>query len=137
MLDELPMHKSSIVKKVIIGFFCIVFLALVALIAFYVLVVRAPSGTQYPVRINVESGQGAQSIAEELFENGLVRQSGFTQNMIVSKGGEKSIQAGTYIFKTPLNVFDVAEKIAEGDFGYIPTRLTIPEGTSSRSSQSL
>lgn len=132
MLDELHMHSSSLVKKVIIGFFCLIGLGLLALAAFYLFVVRAPSGVQYPVRINVESGQGAQSIAEELFANGLVRQPGFTQNMIVSRGGERSIQAGTYIFKHRMNVFDMAEKIASGDFGYVPVRLTVPEGTSSK-----
>lgn len=107
-------------------------LFIVGVIFFYLYIVRAPSLTMYPVKITVENGQGAQSIAYELFENGIVRQSKFTQNLIVSNGREKKIPAGTYIFKAPLNVFAVANRIASGDFGYIPTKVTIPEGTISK-----
>lgn len=126
------MHESSLVKKICIGFLVLAFIGITTLLSFFLFVVRAPSGVQYPVKITVESGQGAQSIAQELFENGVVRQPNFTQNLIVSKGGEKSIQAGTYIFKKPMYVFGVAEKIASGDFGYIPVKITVPEGTSSK-----
>lgn len=132
MFEELPMYENSLIKKCVIGLGLFVALGIISLIAFYVYVVRAPSGTVYPVRITVESGQGAQSIAYELEENGIVRNAKFAQNLIVSKGGEKSIQAGTYIFKSPLNVFRAAKKIANGDFGYIPVKLTVPEGTSSK-----
>lgn len=132
MFQELPMHKSSLVKKIAISLVVFTCLTILSLLSFYLFVVRAPSGANYPVRITVENGQGAQSIAQELFENKIVRKSKFTQNLIVSKGGEKSIQAGTYVFKGPMNIFKVAEKIASGDFGYIPTKLTIPEGTSSK-----
>jgi UPF0755 protein len=132
MFEELPMYENSLIKKCIIGLGLFVALAIISLIAFYVYIVRAPSGTAYPVRITVESGQGAQSIAHELEENGVVRHAKFAQNLIVSRGGEKSIQAGTYIFKSPLNVFEAAKKIASGDFGYIPVKLTVPEGTSSK-----
>ncbi len=132
MLEELPMHKSSLVKKIVIGLVVLTCLAVLSLLSFYLFVVRAPNAVIYPVRIMVENGQGAQSIAQELFENKLVRQSKFTQNLIVSRGGEKSIQAGIYIFKEPMNVFKVAEKIASGDFGYVPVKVTIPEGTNSK-----
>lgn len=132
MLDELPMHKSSLIKKIAIGLVVVVCLAVLGLLTFFMFVVRAPRGATYPVRITVESGQGAQSIARELFENRIVRQSKFTQSLIVGRGGEKSIQAGTYVFKGPMNVFNVAEKIASGDFGYIPVKVTVPEGTSSK-----
>lgn len=132
MLEELPMYKSSLIKKIVIGLVTLVGIIILSLLSFYLYVVRAPGGMNYPIRITVESGQGAQSIAQELFQNGVVRQSKFTQNLIVSRGGEKNIQAGTYIFKGPLNVFDVAKKIATGDFGYIPVKITVPEGTSSK-----
>lgn len=132
MLDELPMHKSSLIKKIAISLVVLVCIVVIGLLTFYMFVVRAPSDATYPVRITVESGQGAQSIARELFENRIVRQSKFTQNLIVGRGGEKSIQAGTYVFKGPMNVFNVAEKIASGDFGYVPVKVTIPEGTSSK-----
>ncbi|MBP6974439.1 MAG: endolytic transglycosylase MltG [Candidatus Pacebacteria bacterium] len=132
MFTELSMHEVSLVKKIVFGFIVLAFIGITTLLSFFLFVVRAPSGVQYPVKITVESGQGAQSIAQELFEHGIVRQSKFTQNLIVSKGGEKSIQAGTYIFKKPMYVFSVAEKIATGDFGYVPVKMTVPEGTNSK-----
>jgi UPF0755 protein len=132
MLNKFPMYNNSMVRKVLIALVALVVLFIAAVAFLYLAVVRAPSGTIYPVKIRIESGQGVQSIAEELYEQGVVRQPKFVQNLIISNGGEKKIQAGIYVFKTPLNVFNVARRIASGDFGYVPVRLTVPEGTNSK-----
>lgn len=132
MFNELSMYNNTLVKKVIILVVSLFALFIFGICIFYLYVVRAPSNTVYPVKITVENGQGAQSIARELFENGIVRQSKFAQNLIVSNGGERKIPAGTYIFKAPLNIFTVARRITSGDFGYIPVKVTVPEGTGSK-----
>lgn len=132
MFNELTMYNNALVKKVVILLTSLFALFVLGVSLFYLYIVRAPSGTTYPVKITIESGQGVQSIARELYENGIVRQAKFAQNLIVSNGREKSIPAGMYIFKSPMNVFRVAEKIATGDFGYIPVKVTVPEGTSSK-----
>ncbi|MCF7865122.1 MAG: endolytic transglycosylase MltG [Candidatus Pacebacteria bacterium] len=132
MINDFTMYNNSLVRKVIISLSTLFAIFIIGVILFYIYVVSAPSSTVYPVRITIESGQGAQSISRELYENGIVRQPKFTQNLIVSNGKEKKIPAGTYIFKQPLNVFKVSQKIASGDFGYIPVKITIPEGTNSK-----
>lgn len=132
MLNKFPMYNNSIVRKVLMGFAALLVVLVAAVVFLYLTVVRAPSGTAYPVKIRVESGQGVQSIAQELYDQGVVRQPKFAQNLIVSNGGEKKIQAGMYVFKEPLSVFNVARRIASGDFGYVPVKLTVPEGTSSK-----
>lgn len=136
MLQELSMYNNSVIRKIFIGCISVIIVCILALVVFYTEVVRAPSGTIFPVKMTIESGQGAQSIANELFESGLVRQPKFTQNLLVSSG-EKSIPAGIYIFKTPLTVFGISKRITSGDFGYIPVKLTVPEGTSSKKLASL
>lgn len=120
------MKKASIIAGSVVGF------CMVVLLALYMSIVRPPSSTVYPVQITVESGQGAQSIARELSRAGVVTSESIAQHLIVSEGGERKIQAGLYIFSKPMNVFAVARKIVKGDYGYVPVKITIPEGSNSR-----
>ncbi len=131
MFKELSMHNSILIKRIAIVLASIVAILLIGLLYFFLFTVRAPSNTQYPVRVTIESGQSTQSIARELAELGIVRNPKFTLNLLVS-GGEKKIQAGTYIFQNKLSVFNVAKKVLSSDYGYVPIKITIPEGTSSK-----
>ena len=125
-------HNTSLIKRAsviagsIVGFFVVVLLVL------YMFIVRPPSETVYPVQITIESGQGAQSIARELYNAGIVRSESVAQHLIVTYGGERRIQAGLYIFSKPITIFSAAGKIVKGDYGYIPVKITIPEGTNSK-----
>jgi UPF0755 protein len=132
MFKELAMHNSSIIRKIAITLLSLIALGLITLVCVYLFIIRAPFGTVYPVKITIENGQGVQSIANELYENGIVQSRKLTQNLIVSSGGEKKIPAGMYIFEQPLSMFGVAQKITSGDFDYVPVKITIPEGTNSK-----
>lgn len=120
------MKQASIVAGSVVG------ICLIVVAALYFTIIRPPSATVYPVQITIENGQGAQSIARELLGAGIVRSESIAQHLIVSEGGERKIQAGLYIFSKPLNIFAVARKIVKGDYGYVPVKITIPEGSNSK-----
>ncbi|MBU3668525.1 MAG: endolytic transglycosylase MltG [Candidatus Taylorbacteria bacterium] len=81
------------------------------------------------IRVDVERGQSVLSIARELESKGIVRNAKIAANLMVYMEAEKKIKAGIYIFKRPESVFVVAKRLVTGDFGYIPVRVTVPEGT--------
>ncbi|HEY1037344.1 MAG TPA: endolytic transglycosylase MltG [Candidatus Paceibacterota bacterium] len=95
----------------------------------------APSASRFaggPLSAVVDKGQNARSVAQELKASGAVRSAFMTQNLILFFGGENKVKAGYYQFDAPESAFQVAKRIVEGDFGYTPVRLTIPEGSDSK-----
>jgi UPF0755 protein len=103
----------------------------VTLCSFYIFFLSAPSFTE-TIRIDIEKGQGVLSVAHELEEKGVVRSARITANIMVYLNAEKKIKAGMYLFKRPESAFRIAQKVVQGDFGYIPIKLTVPEGTNYR-----
>lgn len=118
-------------KKAVFVGIALVCLTCVGLLYFYIFYIRAPKAS-YPITVSIEPGQTVSSIADELKAAKLVPSESFLQRLLLSKKVDKRIQAGQYVFEYPMTVFGVSEKIATGDFGYIPVKLTVPEGVNSR-----
>ncbi len=128
MRPSVPSIKLSyLLKRMLITAFA----AVVILVILYFFVIAAPKFKSGEVVMIIEPGQSIRSIANELRDDGLVRSSTVTQSLVILFGGQGNTRAGTYIFKEPQNVFAVARRIVEGDYGFIPTKLTVPEGTDS------
>lgn len=121
-----------IMKKIAVAAAVIALLVFIALYAFLFSAPAFPLSSSGELSIVIESGQSVRSIANELQQNGLVKSSTVAQSFIILFGGERGIKAGMYVFKGPQNVFRVAGRVATGDYGYVPVKLTIPEGTNSR-----
>ncbi len=49
-------------------------------------------------------------------------------SLIQHLGVERKIKRGLYVFKGKENVFEILSRLANGDYGYIPAKITIPEG---------
>lgn len=47
-------------------------------------------------------------------------------------GASSHVQSGAYLFSTPQNVFVIAYRLAIGDYGLPPVRITFPEGETVR-----
>lgn len=43
-------------------------------------------------------------------------------------GAESSIKSGDYLFKDSVPLFLIIERLADADFGFMPLKITIPEG---------
>lgn len=105
-------------------------LAIIFVSSLYIFIVHPPE-TDGQVMLSIEPGQGAGSVARELKREGLVQSSFVTQELIVLLGGSKNIKAGMYLFNEPMDIFQVASRIARGDLGYTFIRITVPEGANS------
>ncbi len=104
----------------------------IGLLTSYYFLASPPTKFSSTIEVKVERGQGVLSIAKELEKKGVVRSGRITANLLVYAQAEKKIKAGVYLFKEPESAFTVAKRFLVGDFGYIPVKILIPEGTNYR-----
>lgn len=78
--------------------------------------------------IEIEKDIGSFEIAKFLKQENIVKSSTFLHIAIILNGGERRVRAGDYLFESPINVFRVAKRITEGEFGFTPRKVTLPEG---------
>jgi UPF0755 protein len=121
-----PNNKTILKVSVCAGLVLIIIVCLL-----YIFTFSSPVFHQGPITVNIEPGQSVRSIARELKQDGVVKSAGASQILMVFFGGERNVKAGLYLFEEPENVFTVSRRIVRGDYGYIPVKLTIPEGTDS------
>jgi UPF0755 protein len=88
--------------------------------------------TNFPTNsfIHVDRGKTVGMIGGELKTKGIIRSVTAFKFFTVLLGGEKRLQVGTYFFKQPTSVINVALKLTNRFLGIKPYRVTIPEGMS-------
>lgn len=96
-------------------------------IALYVHLIAPPETFPLRVIVTIEEGETLSEIANDLEQRGLI-QSSETFKMFAILRLEESAMAGDYFFEEPLSVFTIAGRIARGEYGLNPIRVTIPEG---------
>lgn len=79
--------------------------------------------------IHVDRGKTVTMIGQELQKKGIIK-SVTAFKVFMTVFGEKRMQVGTYFFRQPTSVVNVALKLTNRFFGIKPYRVTIPEGTS-------
>ncbi|MDP2594169.1 MAG: endolytic transglycosylase MltG, partial [bacterium] len=80
----------------------------------------------------VASGASARAVAHNLADAGIVRHPEFLRLLWRVTGTEEGIPMGAYRFAAPQNLFIVAWRLAEGDYGIPAARITFVEGTTVR-----
>lgn len=80
--------------------------------------------------IHVDRGKSVSMIGEELKAKGLIRSVTAFKFFVVVLGGEKRMQVGTYFFRQPNSVTNVALKLTNRFLGFKPYRVTVTEGMS-------
>lgn len=78
--------------------------------------------------VKIEKGLGLNEIAAALEKEGAVRFSFAFKIAVIILGDWKTIKAGDYLFDRPYFAFDIAKKVATGDYGAAYTRILIKEG---------
>lgn len=122
-------------KKKTLSFLVLAFVSVFAFVILtftsiiYTFVFAAPMMFQPGTTVLIESGQSLTSISNEMKEHGVVRSSVMLRSAMILLGGERKVSAGMYEFNKPQNVVRIAKRIVKGDFGYVPVKMTIPEGT--------
>lgn len=95
----------------------------------YLNAIRPPADFPAKEIVTVPSGENLRAISETLEEDGIVRSALMFRAMTILLGHEHDLRAGDYIFKTPLDVFQIARAIGIGAYGLEPIKITIPDGT--------
>lgn len=86
-----------------------------------------PAGTVVRVSKNTTISQ----IGQVLYSKQMIR-SELIFKILARLSDSGQVVAGDYRFKNRTNVFTLARRLARGEFGIDPTRITIPEGSNSR-----
>jgi len=110
-------------------------IALVALTMFFMtfsFFVGPPRDFPIGAVIVVASGTSAGAVAHNLADAGIVRHPELLRLLWRVTGTEEGIPMGAYRFATPQNLFIVAWRLAEGDYGIPAARITFIEGTTVR-----
>ncbi len=126
-LTKLVMFVDDHFNKVAVLSILILFFVLFMNVFFW----RAPSNFPDNALITVERGAHLSEIADSFKEKSIVRSDFWLKFFIIMFGGERNVTAGDYYFPEPVGVWKVAKVLRGGEFGLIPIRITIFEGTSS------
>ncbi len=99
---------------------------------FYFFFISAPikSFSTGVFAFEIQEGVIARHVGKNLKEEKLIRSPVAFNFVIKLIGGENKIKAGKYQFEEKQNLFKVIWRIVEGEEGYEPIRLLVPEGTS-------
>jgi UPF0755 protein len=88
----------------------------------------------FPVNsiVSIARGSSAPVIAEQLANAHIIAHPALLRLILRVSLVSANVHAGAYRFETPQNVFVVAYRIAAGDYGFPPVRLTFVEGVTAR-----
>ncbi|MFM2339398.1 MAG: hypothetical protein RLZZ360_34 [Candidatus Parcubacteria bacterium] len=105
-------------------------LGLLAISVIYFLVRFTPPPANFPVGnpVTIEDGSSISEIVDTMKTNGVVRSPFLLYTIILTKYSPQDIKASQYVFDKPYNVFQVADKLATGDFTSNLVRVTHREG---------
>lgn len=110
-------------KKYITAIFSLLFL-----FSIYYFFIKAPSSFPKNSIFKIEKGEGLNKISNSLKENKIINSKILFQSLVIILGGENKIIAGDYLFKEKQNIFKIAFRIVNSDFGMKPIKVTLPEG---------
>ncbi|MBT9168777.1 MAG: Endolytic murein transglycosylase [Syntrophomonadaceae bacterium] len=82
--------------------------------------------------VSIARGTSVPDIAGKLADARIVAHPDILRFVLRVSGQSASVQAGTYLFNTPENVFTIAYRLAAGAYGLPLVRITFPEGETAR-----
>ncbi len=87
--------------------------------------------TAFPAHaiVHIPDGLTLEQTANLLADEQVVRSSSALSAIVIVYRGEGRVRAGDYFFGGPLSVFEVAQRLLTGDYGMLPVKITVPEGS--------
>ena len=107
---------------------------MIAAIIFFVLAgfsgffLSAPKNFPSGAAIVIEKGTGLAEISGKLKKEGFIKNKYAFALYARSLGKSKKIKYGKYLFNEPVSVFSLTSRLAKGEFGFKPIKVTITEG---------
>ncbi|MFA5736810.1 MAG: endolytic transglycosylase MltG [Candidatus Paceibacterota bacterium] len=122
-------NKDKKQKIVNLGLYTLCVFAVV-FILFNLMFVFPPYIFPTEIYFQVENGQTASDVAENLYQQGLILSPKTFKAFIFLLGGQKKIQTGSYYFNQPISVLTIALRLTNCLLGHEPYRITFFEGAS-------
>ena len=125
LLDELAerWQKHTNRRTVIV-----LVLAGIASTALYLYAIQPPDSFPLDTLVSVPEGESLKDIAATLQQDGVIRSPLMFRVFATLIGEERSMHAGDYLFKEPLDVFSIVRALGVGAYGLEPLRIRVPEG---------
>lgn len=106
--------------------------AVLILLGVFLYVLAPPLYAMRNAFVSVREGATLRDIARDLEEARVVAHPLVFEWIVRLRGDAKAVQAGEYAFSEPLGAFEVARRLAMGDFGLEQISIRIPEGATRR-----
>ena len=114
------------ISKAKILIVAIIFFVLAGFSGYFFL--SAPKDFPSGAAIAIEKGTGLAEISGKLKEGGFVKSKYAFALYARALGKSKKIKYGKYLFNEPVSVFSLTSRLAKGEFGFKPIKVTITEG---------
>lgn len=98
------------------------------LVCFFVYFTSPPRSFPNNSVFTVESGESVSSVAKKLEEKNVISSKFVFRLLSLIFEGERKIQQGDYLLRSPETVFTLTQRFISGDFHIEQIKITIPEG---------
>lgn len=98
----------------------------------YFALFAAPKDFPTNSTIGIARGSSASAIADQLANEHVISHARILELLLRLSGGSAGVHAGNYRFENSQNVFSVAFRLVTGEYGFLPVRVTFPEGITVR-----
>ncbi|MEK7182269.1 MAG: endolytic transglycosylase MltG [Patescibacteria group bacterium] len=102
--------------------------AILILVAFYFFFLSSPFNFPVGTIVRIDEGASLNKISQILSERNVIKSPFLFRVFVRAVGGDKEAKFGDYFFSKRRNVFTVASRIINGEYGLTPISITIPEG---------
>lgn len=104
------------------------FVIAIVLVGGYSLAFAPPPDFLSDSIVVVARGTSVSEISKQLFDAGIIKYPIVLSFILRISGTSSSVKSGAYLFKSPGNIFTVANRLVSGEYGLPPVRVTLPEG---------
>lgn len=104
------------------------FVVAITIVGGYTLVFAPPTDFPSDSIVAVVRGTPVSEISKQLSDSGIIKYPVVLSLILRVSGASLSVKSGAYLFKSPENIFAVANRLVSGEYGLPPVRITFPEG---------
>lgn len=108
------------------------FAVAVILVGGYTLAFAPPADFLSGSIVVIMRGTSVSEISVQLADANVIKHPAILNLILRISGVGSSVKSGAYLFKSPGNIFVVANRLATGAYGLPPVRITFPEGVTTR-----
>jgi UPF0755 protein len=123
--EDNPPHLPLLQKRFLwaAGIFFIAVLLIMITVAIF-----PPSGFPVGGTFHIEQNSSLGQITDNLYNEHLIRSEALFKSFVILFSGQRGVKAGDYLFDQRESVIQIAWRLVHGEEGFVPIKVTIPEG---------